>query len=149
MHRKLILLVEDEPQDQALTLRVLRKHRAADEIVIANDGAEALELLYGTGTGRGAAIDPEIVLLDLKLPKVGGLEVLRRIRAEPRTRCVPVVMLTSSDEERDRRTSYELGANSYVQKPVEFAAFAKAVREVGVYWLEVNSPPPPPAYERG
>lgn len=138
MANELILLVEDEPRDQALTIRVLAKHGLTDRVVVANDGVEAIELLVGARSGPL----PALVLLDIKLPKVGGFDVLRRIRAEARTRLLPVVMLTSSDEERDRQTSYELGANSYVQKPVEFDAFAEAVRRVGAYWLELNRPPP-------
>ena len=139
-----ILLVEDNPDDEALTLRALRRANVGNEIVVLRDGAEVLDYLFGTGawTGKTPAL-PQVVLLDLKLPKIDGLEVLRRIRAAPRTQLLPVVILTSSSEERDRIEGYRLGANSYVRKPVEFGAFAEAVRTLGLYWLLLNEPPPP------
>lgn len=144
MREGTILLVEDNPDDEALTLRALRKNRIANELVVARDGAEALDYLFGTGAhaGRGPGALPQVVLLDLKLPKVDGLEVLRRVRADPRTRLLPVVILTSSKEDRDLVESYGRGANSYVRKPVDFAAFVEAVRQLGLYWLVLNEPPP-------
>ena len=140
----MILLVEDNPDDEALTLRALRKANVGNDVAVVRDGAEALEFLFGTGAyaGRDTALLPQVVLLDLKLPKIDGLEVLRRIRADGRTRVLPVVILTSSDEEQDRIQGYALGANSYVRKPVEFAQFAEAVRQLGLYWLVLNQPPP-------
>jgi two-component system response regulator len=140
------LLVEDNPDDEALTLRALRKHRLANHVVVARNGAEALDYLHATGAHQGQdTLDvPAVVLLDLKLPKVGGLEVLRRIRADPRTRLLPVVILTSSAEERDMVEGYRLGANAYVRKPVSFEQFAKAVTELGLFWLVLNEPPPKP-----
>jgi CheY-like chemotaxis protein len=142
--KPVILLVEDSPADVALTLRAFKQNRIANEIVVANDGVEALDFLFGTG--RYAAHDGrqqvQAVLLDLKLPRVDGLEVLRRLRADARTHLLPVVILTSSDEQQDIVQSYGLGANSYVRKPVDFAAFAEAVRELGLYWLVLNLPPP-------
>ena len=135
-----ILLVEDNPDDEALTLRALRKANVGNDIVVARDGAEALDrLLGGDAASRGL---PQVVLLDLKLPKVDGLEVLRRLRADDRTKILPVVILTSSNEEQDRVAGYQLGANSYVRKPVDFAQFAEAVRQLGLYWLLLNQPPP-------
>jgi two-component system response regulator len=144
MREGTILLVEDNPDDEALTLRALRKNRIANEVVVARDGAEALDYLFGTGAhaGRGPGALPQVVLLDLKLPKVDGLEVLRRVRADPRARLLPVVILTSSKEDRDLVESYGRGANSYVRKPVDFAAFVEAVRQLGLYWLVLNEPPP-------
>jgi two-component system response regulator len=144
MEDKTILLVEDNPDDEALTLRALRKANVANAVVVARDGAEALDYLFGTGAhaGRDPGDAPQVVLLDLKLPKVDGLEVLRRLRSEPRTRLLPVVILTSSNEERDRIEGYKLGANSYVQKPVDFGQFAEAVRQLGLYWLVLNQAPP-------
>lgn len=141
---KTILLIEDNPDDVALTLRALKKNNIANEIVVAKDGVEALDYLFGTGghAGRDATQTPTVVLLDLKLPKVNGLEVLQRLRADPRTRLTPVVVLTSSDEERDIIASYDLGANSFVRKPVDFVEFTKAVRDLHLYWLLLNSPPP-------
>ncbi len=140
-----ILLVEDNPDDVALTLRALRTHRVANEVVVVEDGVEALEYLFGEGQHAGRDVQdlPAVVLLDLKLPRVDGLEVLRRIRADPRTRLVPVVVLTSSKEEQDLVASYSLGANSYVRKPVDFQQFLEAVRQLGLYWLLLNEPPPP------
>ena len=141
---KVILIVEDNADDEALTLRALRRANVGNEIVVRRDGAEALDYLLGTGAGAGKAPDtlPQVVLLDLKLPKIDGLEVLRRIRADGRTRLLPVVILTSSNEERDRIEGYRLGANSYVRKPVEFGAFVEAVRTLGLYWLLLNEPLP-------
>ncbi|HEY7654285.1 MAG TPA: response regulator [Methylomirabilota bacterium] len=138
-----ILLVEDNPDDRELTLRALRKARVANTVQVAEDGEKALEYLFGTGAhaGRDASHAPKVVLLDLKLPKVSGLEVLRRLRADDRTREIPVVVLTSSREESDVIEAYRLGLNSYVVKPVEFEAFAEAVRQVGLYWLLLNEPP--------
>jgi len=142
--KPVILLVEDSPADVALTLRAFKQNRIANEIVVATDGVEALDYLFGTGTYANGNVrqQVDVVLLDLKLPRVDGLEVLRRLRADPRTRVLPVVILTSSDEQRDIVQSYDLGANSYVRKPVDFAAFAEAVRELGLYWLVLNLPPP-------
>jgi CheY-like chemotaxis protein len=133
-----ILLVEDNPADQQLAIRALRKGSIANDVVVAHDGAEALDYLLATD-GRPL---PEMVLLDLKLPKLDGLEVLRRIRRDPRTRLLPVVVLTSSREERDLLDAYASGANSYVQKAVDFALFAEGVRQLGNYWLVLNEPPP-------
>jgi two-component system response regulator len=140
---KVILLVEDNPDDEALTLRALRKANVRNEVVVARDGVEALDYLFATGphTGRDTSVLPQVVLLDLKLPRLDGLEVLRRLRADPRTKVLPVVILTSSNEEEDRVAGYELGANSYVRKPVDFGHFAEAVRQLGLYWLLLNQPP--------
>jgi len=140
MEKQLILLVEDSPDDVELTLRVLKTHNIANEVKVARDGVEALEFLFGTPDNPPGKL-PSVVLLDLKLPKLDGLEVLRRIRAEPTTTRLPVVIMTTSREERDIVASYELGANSYVQKPVGFEAFAEAVRFLGLYWLLLNVPP--------
>jgi len=139
-----VLLVEDNPDDEALTLRALKKNNILNEVVVARDGAEALEYLLGSnGKSGGIRLDQlAVVLLDLKLPKVNGLEVLRRVRAGPRTRRLPIVILTSSKEEKDLVSAYDSGANSYVQKPVEFAAFVEAARHLGLYWLVTNAPPP-------
>lgn len=141
---KIILLVEDNADDEALTMRALKKASVRNEVVIARDGVDALDYLFATGpyAGRDVADTPQIILLDLKLPKVDGLEVLRRIRADERTRLLPVVILTSSNEEKDLVDGYRLGANSYVRKPVDFGQFAAAVRQLGLYWLLVNEPPP-------
>lgn len=141
---KVILLVEDNPDDEALTLRALTKANVRNAVVVARDGVEALDYLFATGAhaGRDRRQVPELVLLDLKLPKVDGLEVLRRLRADADTRLLPVVILTSSNEERDLIDGYSLGANSYVRKPVDFGQFAEAVRQLGLYWLVVNQPPP-------
>ena len=141
---RIILLVEDNPDDVKLTLRALRKNNILNEVVVARDGAEALDYLLPTGAqaDREARPLPAIILLDLKLPKIDGLEVLRRIRADERTKLLPVVILTSSREEQDLIASYSLGANSYVQKPVDFIHFAEAVRHLGLYWLLLNEPPP-------
>jgi CheY-like chemotaxis protein len=139
-----ILLVEDNPDDEALTLRAFRKNNVTNEVVVARDGAEALDYLFGTGSyaDRDVTVLPQVVILDLKLPKIDGLEVLRRLRAAPQTKLLPVVILTSSNEERDRLQGYGLGANSYVRKPVDFAEFVDAVRQLGLYWLLLNERPP-------
>ncbi len=144
MPPKIILLVEDNPDDEALTLRALKKNNILNEVVVARDGVEALDFLFATGTytGRDISIMPQVILLDLKLPKVDGLEVLRRLRADARTKLLPVVILTSSSEEADIVNSYQLGANSYVRKPVDFAQFMEAVRQLGLYWLLLNESPP-------
>jgi len=141
---KVILLVEDNPDDEALTLRALNKNNIKNDVVVARDGAEALEYLFGTGkyAGRDTALVPQVVLLDLKLPKIEGLEVLRRVRADERTKLLPVVILTSSNEDQDRIAGYGLGANSYVRKPVDFSQFLDAARHLGLYWLVLNEPPP-------
>lgn len=139
MGEKFILLVEDNPDDEALTLRALKKNNIRNEVVVARNGAEALEVLFGD---TAAADLPQVVLLDLKLPKVDGLEVLRRIRADARTRYLPVVILTSSREERDIVDGYREGANSYVRKPVDFDEFIEAARQLGLYWLLLNERPP-------
>lgn len=144
MNDKLILLVEDNADDEALTLRALKKNKLLNEVIVAHDGTEALAFLFGDNTSghvSGARL-PELVLLDLNLPKINGLEVLRRIRSEERTKMLPVVILTTSDEERDRVESYKLGANSYIRKPVDFEQFSAAVQQLGVYWLVLNLGPP-------
>jgi len=148
MSHKTILLVEDNPDDEALTLRALRKHKIVNEIVVTHDGVEALDYLSGTGkhAGRPVMDLPAVVLLDLNLPKVDGFEVLRRIRANPRTKLLPVVILTSSKEERDMVNGYGLGANSYVRKPVDFEQFSHAVEQLKLYWLLLNEPPPLPPH---
>ncbi len=140
---KSLLLVEDNPDDEDLTLRALRRGGIANDVAVAHDGAEALDYLHGTGrhAGRDLSRMPAVVLLDLKLPKLSGIEVLKRIRGDARTRALPVVVLTSSSEDEDMIRSYENGANSYVRKPVNFAEFTKAVGELGMYWLLLNSLP--------
>lgn len=142
----MILLVEDNPDDEALTLRALRSNNVPSDLVVARDGAEALDYLFAVGRyqGRDASLMPQVIFLDLKLPRIDGLEVLRRMRAHQRTRLLPVVILTSSNEEKDRGEGYSLGANSYVRKPVDFAQFNEAVRQLGLYWLLLNEPPPGP-----
>ena len=142
--KRIILLVEDNPDDEALTIRALKQNKVANEVVVARNGAEALDYLFGTGAyeGRDLADCPAVVLLDLKLPKISGLEVLRRLRADERGRLLPIVVLTSSKEEVDLAESYGLGANSYIRKPVDFEQFAEAIRHVGLYWLVLNEPPP-------
>ena len=137
-----ILLVEDNPDDEALTIRALKKQDVANEIVVARDGVEALDALLGRGPWAGAPVSPQVVLLDLKLPKLDGLGVLRELRAQEATRLLPVVVLTSSDEERDLVESYRLGANSYVRKPVDFLAFVEAAKTLGLYWLVLNRTAP-------
>jgi len=140
----LILLVEDNPNDVILTIRAFERSHVANEIVVALDGEEALDYLFATGShaGRDAAVMPEIVLLDLKLPRIDGIEVLRRLRADERTRRLPVVILTSSNEHNDLASTYDLGANSFVRKPVDFEHFVEAARQLGLYWLVLNEPPP-------
>ena len=147
MIRKVILLVEDNADDEALTLRALTRNNIGNEVVVARDGEEALDWLFCTGQyqSRDARQQPALVLLDLKLPKVDGLEVLKRIRDHAETRLVPVVILTSSREEQDRLRGYLNGANSYIRKPIDFAHFVEAVRQLGLYWLVLNEPPPGPA----
>jgi two-component system, response regulator len=139
-----ILLVEDNSDDVELTLRAFEKCQVVNKIVVVRDGGEALEYLFGTGAheGRDVTLMPEVVLLDLNLPRIGGLDVLRRMRADARTRRLPVVVLTSSNEEQDLIRSYDLGANSFVRKPVDFAAFVNAAHQLGLYWLALNEPPP-------
>lgn len=146
MKERIILLVEDSPDDVDLTLRALKKSNVLNEVVVVRDGAEALDYLFATGTysGRDSTVMPEVVLLDLKLPKVDGLEVLRQIRADERTKLLPVVILTSSNEQRDVVESYKLGANSYIRKPVDFDQFIESVRQLGLYWLVLNEPLPKP-----
>lgn len=144
MNKKIILLVEDNPNDVQLTLRALKKKNILNEVVVARDGVEALDYLFGTGVyaGRDLSVMPEVILLDLKLPKIDGLEVLRRLHANERTELLPAVILISSKEEKDLVNGYKLGANSYIQKPVDFDQFANAVRQLGLYWLVLNVPPP-------
>ncbi|HEY8076065.1 MAG TPA: response regulator [Labilithrix sp.] len=132
-----ILLVEDNPDDVDLTLRAFARNKIANQVIVARDGVEALELLFDKG------MRPQVMLLDLKLPRLDGLEVLRRVRADERTRLLPVVVLTSSNEDRDIVESYALGANSYIQKPVDFSRFIEAVGQLGLYWLVLNQPAPP------
>jgi two-component system, response regulator len=136
--------VEDNADDEALTLRALQKNNIKNEVVVARDGVEALDYLFGTGKYAGPDLTsmPQVVLLDLKLPKIDGLEVLRRVRSQEKTKLLPVVILTSSNEEQDRIRGYGLGANSYVRKPVDFSQFIEAVRELGLYWLVLNEPAP-------
>ncbi|PYI81097.1 MAG: two-component system response regulator [Verrucomicrobia bacterium] len=140
-----ILLIEDNPHDVELTLHALRKRHLANSIHVARDGAEALDYLFCAGAyaDRNANENPKVILLDYKLPKVSGMEVLRRIRADPRTHSIPIVVLTASPEERDRIESYELGANSYIVKPVDFAQFTQVVEKLGLYWLLINQPAKP------
>ncbi len=144
--KRIVLLVEDNPDDEALTLRALKKNNILNEVVVARDGSEALDYLLGAaGTAPRIRLDQlAVVLLDLKLPKVNGLEVLRRLRADPRTKRLPIVVLTSSKEEKDLVSAYDSGANSYVQKPVEFADFVRAAGHLGLYWLVTNASPPMP-----
>lgn len=144
MEEKMILLVEDNPDDEELTLRALRKNKILNNVVVARDGAQALDFLFGAGVhaDRDTTILPEVILLDLNLPKIGGLEVLRRVRENEATRLLPIVILTSSKEEQDLIQGYSLGANSYVRKPVDFTQFVEAVRQLGLYWLLLNEAPP-------
>ena len=144
MRTNMILLVEDNPDDEALTLRALKKNNILNEVVVARDGVEALDFLFGTGAyaGRDLSLMPEVILLDINLPKINGLEVLERIRKNVRTRLLPVVILTTSNEERDKIKSYTLGANSFIRKPVDFQQFSEAIRHLGIYWLLLNQSPP-------
>ena len=144
MEDKIILLVEDNPDDVTLTERALKKSHILNRLVVTRDGAEALDYLFCTGaySDRDTSIMPEVILLDLKLPKIDGLEVLKRIRSDKRTKILPVVILTSSKEENDLITGYTLGANSYIRKPVNFNQFVEAIRQLGLYWLVLNEAPP-------
>jgi len=144
MKDKIILLVEDNPDDELLTMRALRKNNVLNKVVVARDGVEALDYLFGTGrySDRDTAVMPQLILLDLKLPKIDGLEVLKRLRADERTRLLPVVILTSSREEQDMLDGYGFGANSYVRKPVNFEQFVQAVEQLKLYWLILNEAPP-------
>jgi len=143
-NEKVILLVEDNADDEALTKRAFKKNNVLNRVVIARDGVEALDYLFGTGphAGRDLSVMPTVILLDLKLPKVDGLEVLRRLRSDARTKLLPVVVLTSSKEEQDLAQSYSLGVNSYIRKPVDFEQFMEAVKHLGLYWLVLNEAPP-------
>jgi CheY-like chemotaxis protein len=144
MKNKIILLVEDNPDDVSLTLRAFRKNNIANEVVVVGDGIDALDYLFGTGKYKDRDVSkmPAVILLDLKLPKVDGLEVLQRLRADARTKLLPVVVLTSSKEEQDVFGSYSLGANSYIRKPVDFNKFVDAVRQLELYWMVLNEQPP-------
>jgi two-component system response regulator len=144
MKEKTILLVEDNPDDEMLTLRALKKNNILNKVIIARDGAQALELLFGKDDSGDKKLPnlPQVVLLDLNLPKINGLEVLKKIRSHKQTKLLPVVILTTSNEDRDRIESYKLGANSYVQKPVDFEQFSHAILQLGVYWLVINQGPP-------
>lgn len=144
MKDKVILLVEDNPRDEALTRRALKKSNIVNEVVVARDGVEALDYLFGTGThaGRDMTVMPQLILLDLKLPKLDGLQVLQRVRSSARTKRLPVVVFTSSSEEEDMIKSYDLGANSYVRKPVDFEQFLEATKQLGLYWLVLNEAAP-------
>lgn len=143
MAEKVILLVEDNPDDEELTILALKQSKILNKVVVAHDGVEALDYLFSTGkfADRREAEDPQIVLLDLKLPRLGGMDVLRRMRSDPRTKYIPVVVLTSSSEDEDVLSSYQFGANSYVRKPIEFHRFAEAVKQLGMYWLLLNQVP--------
>lgn len=142
--KKVILLVEDNPDDELLAIRALKKNGILNEVVVVRDGVEALDYLFGTGAfdGRDLNMMPQIILLDLKLPKLDGLEVLRKVRSDERTKLLPIAVLTSSKEEADMISSYRLGANSYIRKPVDFEQFSESVRQLGLYWLVLNEPPP-------
>src|SRR5713226_1905110 len=144
MKNKIILVVEDNPDDEALTVRALKKSNIENEVVVARDGVDALNYLFGEGphANLDTTVMPQVMLLDLKLPKLDGLSVLRRVRADDRTKLLPVVILTSSTEEQDRVNGYGLGANSYVRKPVDFNQFSEAARQLGLYWLILNESPP-------
>ena len=144
MKEKTILLVEDNPDDEMLTLRALKKNNILNKVIVARDGAQALDLLFGTDESGDNKLSclPQLILLDLNLPKINGLEVLKKIRSHERTRLLPVVILTTSNEDRDRIESYKLGANSYVRKPVNFEQFSNAILQLGVYWLVLNQGPP-------
>ncbi len=144
-----ILLVEDNPDDVELTLHALRQEKLANQVAIARDGEEALDFLFcrGPHSGRTFANGPKVVLLDLKLPKVDGIEVLRQVKNDPRTKAIPVVVVTASREEKDMVNSYHLGVNAYIQKPVDFEKFRDVVKQLGLFWLVVNQPPPPSAFK--
>lgn len=144
MEKKIILLVEDNPDDELLAIRALKKNNIMNEVVVARDGAEALDYLFGTGAyeNRDTSVMPQVILLDLKLPKIDGLGVLKRLREDERTKLLPVVVLTSSKEDKDLNESYRLGANSYIRKPVDFIQFTEAIKQLGLYWLVLNEPPP-------
>ncbi len=144
MEKKIILLVEDNPDDELLAIRALKKNNIMNEVVVARDGTEALDYLFGTGaySDRDASVTPQVILLDLKLPKIDGLEVLRRLRNDERTKLLPVVVITSSKEDKDLNESYRLGANSYIRKPVDFIQFTEAIKQLGLYWLVLNEAPP-------
>ena len=144
MHQGKILLVEDNPDDVALTIRALKSHNITNDVIVAKDGVEALDYLFGPDGGLGKGEQPAVILLDLKLPKINGMQVLERIRSDERTRLLPVVILTSSDEERDVIDGYSHGANSYVRKPVDFVEFTEAAKQLGLYWLLMNRAPPMP-----
>ncbi|NJM70707.1 MAG: response regulator [Scytonema sp. RU_4_4] len=143
-NNKTILLVEDNPDDEALAIRALKRNHISNEIIVAHDGVEALDYLFGTGVyaGRDLSLKPTVILLDLKLPRIDGMEVLRRLREDERTKLLPVVILTTSSEEQDMLNSYSLGCNSYIRKPVSFIEFTEAVRQLGMYWLLMNELPP-------
>ena len=143
MKNKIVLLVEDNPDDEALTVRALRKNHLSNEIIVARDGQEALDFMFGQGAyaDRDTSVLPQVILLDLKLPKVDGLQVLEQLRANPKTRHVPIVILTSSSQEQDMIRGYDLGANSFVRKPVDFEQFLEAARQLGLYWLVLNEVP--------
>ncbi len=143
MQEKHILLVEDNPDDVKLTLRALEKNRIGNTVDVAEDGVEALDYLFGSGrfADRDTGILPQVILLDLKMPRMDGLQVLERIRADERTKLLPVVILTTSNEDRDKIESYKLGANSYIRKPVDFSQFVEAVKQLGLYWLVLNEAP--------
>jgi CheY-like chemotaxis protein len=142
-NKKTILLVEDNPDDEALALRALKRHYISNEIVVAHDGVEALDYLFGTGiyAERDISIKPTVILLDLKLPRIDGLEVLQRLRQNELTKLLPVVVMTTSSEEQDRLDSYNFGCNSFIRKPVDFVQFSEAIRQLGMYWLLMNEPP--------
>ncbi len=144
MHKTIILLVEDNSDDEALTLRALKKSNILNKVVVARDGAEALDYLFASGaySDRDSSTMPALIMLDLKLPKIDGLEVLKRLRADERTRILPVVVLTSSEQDQDVIESYNSGCNSYIRKPVDFTQFNEAVRQMGIYWLLLNITPP-------
>ena len=144
MENSVVLLVEDNPDDEALTVRALKKNKIMNEVVVTRDGVEAWEYLLGEGAyaGRDVRLMPQVILLDLKLPRLDGPGLLRRVRADERTKRIPVVILTSSNEEQDRISSYDLGANSYVRKPVDFEQFVQAASQLGLYWLVLNEPSP-------
>ena len=143
MEEKIVLLVEDNADDEELTIRTLQKNHLKNKIIVVRDGVEALDYLFGTGEykDRDLSVSPVLIMLDIKLPKLNGLEVLKKIKSDPRTKYIPVVVLTSSDEEKDLVESYQLGANSYVRKPVDFAEFQNSVRQLALYWVLLNESP--------